>query len=65
MIDSFIRALKKSPGSNGVFNPWWEMDPENDFNKSAPVIRRNQLKQYFLERIGTAKFLLLGEAIGY
>ena len=65
MIDSFIRALKKSPGSNGVFNPWWEMDPENDFNKSAPVIRRNQLKQYFLERIGTAKFLLIGEAIGY
>lgn len=65
MIDSFIRALKKSPASNGVFNPWWQTDPENDISKSAPVIRRKQLNQYLSERTDTAEFLLLGEAIGY
>ena len=65
MIDSFIRALKNSPGSDGVFNPWWETDPENDLVKSAPAIRRNQLNQYLSERTDTAQFLLLGEAIGY
>ncbi len=65
MINNFIESLKYSPKRADVFNPWWETDPENDIDDKGPIIRRQQLFQYLNERLGKAKFLLVGEAIGY
>jgi hypothetical protein len=45
--------LKKSP-RGAVFNPWWQVDADNDLGRQAPRIRREQLRAYFSERIGEA-----------
>ena len=64
-IERFIKSLKNSPRVNGIFNPWWKSDKDNDISVLAPSIRRRQLFHYLAERVGKAKYLLLGEAIGY
>jgi len=56
--------LLKIKNSPHVFNPWWETDLEHDLDGNSPRIRREQLSQYLLERQG-AKFLLVGEGLGY
>src|SRR5436190_3753870 len=63
-VDHFLRLLKKSP-SGAVFNPWWEVDRENDIGRIAPIIRRQQLRAYVKERLGRAKLVVIGEALGY
>src|SRR6201993_2046918 len=63
-LDHFLQLLRKSP-SGAVFNPWWEVDEQNDSGRHAPAIRRRQLNAYLQERLGKAKFALIGEAIGY
>ena len=62
--DDFLRLLKKSP-SGAVFNPWWEVDEQNDVGHNAPAIRRNQLSAYLEERLGESKIAIIGEALGY
>ncbi|MCR4343919.1 MAG: uracil-DNA glycosylase [Candidatus Scalindua sp.] len=49
---------------DNVFNPWSCRDEENDIGPDSPAIRLLQLKQYLLER-KNAKYLLVGEALGY
>ena len=63
-IDEFLLLLKKSP-SGAVFNPWWQVDKENDIRRNAPAIRRNQLRAYLRKRLRTAQLAVIGEAIGY
>lgn len=63
-VDGFIRKLKSKP-SEDMFNPWFERDAEHDELKSAPDIRKRQLKAYLNERIGRARFLFIAEALGY
>src|SRR5438445_3831916 len=63
-VDNFLRLLKRSP-SGAVFNPWWEVDEENDSARAAPIIRRQQLRAYLQERLGSAKVAVIGEAVGY
>src|SRR6266480_7181058 len=63
-IDEFLRLLKKSP-SGAVFNPWWEVDEENDIGRGAPAIRRNQLRAYLQKRLRKAQLAVIGEAVGY
>jgi uracil-DNA glycosylase len=63
-LDKFVRLLKTSP-SNAVFNPWWQVDDENDIGPYAPAIRRKQLAVYFRERLGKARLAIVGEALGY
>jgi len=63
-IDDFLRLLKESP-SGAVFNPWWEVDEQNDVGHNAPAIRRNQLRAYLEERLGKSKVAIIGEALGY
>jgi len=65
MIQKFIQCLKNSPKQKNVFNPWWQVDPVNDQGQECPKIRRRQLAQYLTERKSSAKYLLLGEAVGY
>lgn len=63
-IERFLRFLKKSP-SGAVFNPWWQVDKENDFGRNAPGIRRKQLRAYFCKRLGKVRLAVIGEALGY
>ncbi len=63
-VEQFIRMLKKSP-SGAVFNPWWQVDKENDIARNAPRVRRRQLRAYLCERLGKARLALIGEALGY
>ena len=63
-LDKFLRLLK-APPSGAVFNPWWQIDEENDIGRIAPIIRRQQLRAYAQERLGRAKLVVIGEALGY
>jgi uracil-DNA glycosylase len=63
-IVDFLRLLKNSP-SGAVFNPWWQVDKQNDVGQDAPAIRRNQLRAYLQERVGKSKVAIIGEALGY
>jgi uracil-DNA glycosylase len=63
-INNFLQLLKNSP-SGAVFNPWWEVDEENDIGRGAPAIRRNQLRAYLQERLRKAQLVVIGEALGY
>ena len=63
-IEKFIRSLKQSP-SGAVFNPWWQVDKQNDVSRNAPEIRRKQLAAYLRKRLGKVKLVLIGEALGY
>jgi uracil-DNA glycosylase len=63
-IDEFLRLLRKSP-SRAVFNPWWEVDEQNDIGRNAPAIRRHQLRAYLQKRVDKADVAIIGEAVGY
>ena len=63
-VESFVRLLRKSP-SGAVFNPWWQVDEENDIGSQAPAIRRKQLVAYLQDRLGKARLVVVGEALGY
>src|SRR6266496_4191469 len=63
-LREFLQLLKKSP-SGAVFNPWWEVDEQNDIGRNAPAIRRHQLRAYLQQRLGKAKLAVIGEAVGY
>src|SRR5216110_1598547 len=63
-VEKFIRLLIKSP-PGVVFNPWWQVDKENDVGPRASRIRREQLRDYLAKRLGQAQFALIGEALGY
>jgi uracil-DNA glycosylase len=62
--DDFLRLLKASP-SGAVFNPWWQIDEENDIGPHSPAIRRKHLAVYFRERLGKVRLAIIGEALGY
>jgi hypothetical protein len=63
-LDRFLRLLKASP-SGAVFNPWWQVDEQNDVGPNAPAIRRKQLRAYLQARLEKAKLAVIGEAVGY
>jgi uracil-DNA glycosylase len=63
-LHNFLRQLKASP-SGAVFNPWWQIDDENDIDPHCPGIRRKHLAVYFRERFGNARLAIVGEALGY
>jgi hypothetical protein len=63
-LGKFLQLLKASP-SGAVFNPWWQIDEENDIGPHCPAIRRKHLASYFRERLGKARLAIVGEALGY
>lgn len=63
-VDHFMCLLKDAP-SGAVFNPWWQVDKENDIGPQAPRIRRKQLRAYVCDRLETARLAIIGEALGY
>ena len=63
-LDKFLRLLTASP-SGAVFNPWWQIDEENDIGPHTPAIRRKHLAVYFRERLDKTRLAIVGEALGY
>src|SRR5437867_9644145 len=63
-IERFIRLLKQSP-SGSVFNPWWQVDKQNDIDCNAPAIRRKHLHVYLHQRVDKVQLVVIGEALGY
>jgi hypothetical protein len=63
-LDNFVQWLKASP-SGAVFNPWWQIDKENDIGPHSSAIRRKHLAVYFRERLGKTRLAIVGEALGY
>jgi uracil-DNA glycosylase len=63
-LDKFLRLLTASP-SGPVFNPWWQIDDENDIGPNCAAIRRKHLAVYFRERLSKARLAIVGEALGY
>jgi hypothetical protein len=63
-IEKFVGLLKQSP-PGAVFNPWWQVDKENDIGRNAPAVRRKQLTAYLHKRLGNVKLAVIGEALGY
>src|ERR1700746_1488593 len=63
-LDEFLQMLKASP-FGAVFNPWWQIDEENDIDPHAPAIRRKHLAVYFRERLDKARLGIIGEGLGY
>lgn len=64
-LDRLLDQLKIAPDSEGVFNPWYQRDEEHEYTEQAPAIRRRHLQSYLADRLGRARFLLIGEALGY
>lgn len=64
MAEQFVAALGAYRAA-AVFNPWGEVDVAHEIGAQGPQLRRRHLQQYLQERIGTARTLLLAEAIGY
>lgn len=64
MINKFIRSLKSKPSSD-LFNPWFECDETYDHIENAPAVRRRQLEIYLKERLKSARYLFIAEALGY
>lgn len=64
-IANLLHLLATKPYSEHVFNPWYEVDPDHDIGPEAPAIRRQQLQAYLNERRKTARYVLIGEALGY
>ena len=62
-MELFFELLKRKK-SRLVFNPWFDSDPENDIDKTAPAKRLSNLESYINERT-KADYLLLAEALGY
>ena len=63
-IDSLFDHLKETP-QGPFFNPWYDTDDEHDLNQKGPQIRKSQLQSYLQERLNTAKYLFIAEALGY
>nr|WP_319493152.1 uracil-DNA glycosylase [uncultured Desulfobacter sp.] len=63
MMNHFFKLLHKA-STKQVFNPWVEVDKDNDMDKTAPEKRMMNLKCYLQERTH-AEYLLLAEALGY
>ena len=63
-LEPLFDELKKTP-EGAFFNPWYDQDVEHDLTKDAPEIRRLQLKTYLTDRLNSAKYLFIAEAVGY
>lgn len=63
-IDQLFKLLKKSP-NDAFFNPWYDYDREYEISEKGAKIRKNQLRAYLQERLDSAKYLFVAEALGY
>jgi hypothetical protein len=64
-LSSLLKILIQSPDLANFFNPWADVDQQNDIGPAAPKIRKKQLTHYLQVRLKKAKFCLVGEALSY
>lgn len=64
-VNQFIERLVSYEGSPTVFNPWRDYENGLDRTPEAPAIRREQLRQYLLARLGGCPYVIIAEAMGY
>jgi len=64
-FSELMGLILKSPDTENFFNPWTDIDRENDIGPSAPEIRRKQLTHYLRTRLNHARYCLVGEALSY
>ena len=60
-----VRRLTDAETGDCVFNPWRQVDVEHEAGEEGPAVRRRQLAHYLATRLGRARWLLVGEALGY
>ncbi|MFQ5631977.1 MAG: uracil-DNA glycosylase [bacterium] len=65
ITDALVEKLQNAPNTGAVFNPWFDVDPVNDIGSRAPQIRRNHLRHFLEQRLSSARYLLIAEAVGY
>ena len=63
-LTTLFQQLEQIP-TGDLFNPWHEWDKEHDRSETAFKIRRNQLRTYLQERLDSARYLFIAEALGY
>lgn len=63
-IDSLFNLLRDTP-EGPFFNPWFQVDPDHERSEKGPQIRKRQLQAYLSERLDSAKYLFIAEALGY
>ena len=63
-IDSLFNLLRDTP-EGPFFNPWFQVDSEHELSEKGPQIRKRQLQAYLGERLDSAKYLFIAEALGY
>ncbi len=64
-VKQLISNISRPTGLPDVFNPWNDVDPENEIDQNGPQIRSMQLNHYLKARVNSAKYLIIGEAVGY
>lgn len=63
-LDKLVQQLERTP-EGSFFNPWYDRDEEHDFDRDAPDIRGRQLRAYLSDRLDSAQYLCIAEALGY
>lgn len=63
-LQELFDELQNTP-EGPFFNPWFQTDPEHDLSDNGAEIRKRQLRTYLKERINSAKYLFVAEALGY
>lgn len=63
-LKSLFEELKQTPEGH-LFNPWYRPDPHHDLSEEGPEIRKTQLYHYLKDRMNSAKYICIAEALGY
>lgn len=63
-LQPLFDELRNTP-KGSFFNPWYQTDTQHELNGEGSEIRRQQLHAYLTERINTAEYLFIAEALGY
>ncbi len=64
LAEQFVAGLAAYEGNELVFNPWRDYDARYDL-PGAPAIRRQQLVDYLVPRLGRCPYVVVAEAVGY
>jgi uracil-DNA glycosylase len=64
-LKTFLQSLRSTAPASNVFNPWRDIDVQNDTGGNAPKIRMRQLRHYLDVRLQSCRYLFIGEALGY
>lgn len=59
-----FQLLEQTP-EGSFFNPWFHHDQHHDIDERSRNIRKKQLRAYLSDRIDSAKYLCVAEALGY